>query len=132
MISALSANKNGKRTALEYLINDLFGMIIWSILFYGSNVFMHYGFVNKVMSPVNIALMNTVIRCGNVLALFWFIPQIEKLLMRLIKDSPEDLAEQADFDLLEERLIPYPLLSLSLRSRRFFSAVKTAVRRNSE
>lgn len=44
LISALSANKNGKRTALEYLINDLFGMIIWSILFYGSNLFMHYDF----------------------------------------------------------------------------------------
>lgn len=59
------------------MINDLFGMIIWSILFYGSNIFMQYSFVNEVMSPVNIALMNTAIRCGNVLVLFWFIPQIE-------------------------------------------------------
>ena len=129
LISALSANKNGKRTALEYLINDLFGMIIWSILFYGSNVFIHYDFVNKVMSPVNIALMNTVIRCGNVLALFWFIPQIEKLLMRLIKDSPEDLAEQADFDLLEERLIPYPALAIA-QCHRVMNGMAKKVRNN--
>ena len=129
LISALSANKNGKRTALEYLINDLFGMIIWSILFYGSNVFMHYSFVNKVMSPVNIALMNTAIRCGNVLVLFWFIPQIEKLLMRIVKDSPEDLEEQADFDLLEERLIPYPALAIA-QCHRVMNGMAKKVRNN--
>ena len=129
LISALSANKNGKRTALEYLINDLFGMIIWSILFYGSNVFMQYSFVNKVMSPVNIALMNTAIRCGNVLVLFWFIPQIEKLLMRIVKDSPEDIAEQADFDLLEERLIPYPALAIA-QCHRVMNGMAKKVRNN--
>ena len=129
LISALSANKNGKRTALEYLINDLFGMIIWSILFYGSNLFMHYDFLNKVMSPMNIALMNTAIRCGNVLVLFWFIPQIEKLLMRIVKDSPEDLAEQADFDLLEERLIPYPALAIA-QCHRVMNGMAKKVRNN--
>ena len=81
LISALSANKNGKRTAIEYLLNDVFGMIIWSILFYGANAFIHFTFVNMVMTPVTIALMNTVLRSGAILVLFWFIPQIEKLLM---------------------------------------------------
>ena len=104
-------------------------MIIWSILFYGSNLFMHYDFLNKVMSPINIALMNTAIRCGNVLVLFWFIPQIEKLLMRIVKDSPEDLAEQADFDLLEERLIPYPALAIA-QCHRVMNGMAKKVRNN--
>ena len=34
LISAIGANKNGKRTALVYLLNDTFGMLIWSIAFY--------------------------------------------------------------------------------------------------
>ena len=34
LISAVGANKNGKRTALVYLLNDLFGLILWSIIFY--------------------------------------------------------------------------------------------------
>ena len=129
LISAVSANKNGKRTALEYLLNDVFGMIIWSILFYGSNLFMHYGFINQTMTPVSIALMNTVLRSGAVLVLFWFIPQIEKLLMHLIKDSPEDLAEQADFDLLEERLIPYPALAIA-QCHRVMNGMAKKVRNN--
>ena len=37
---------------------------------------------------------------------------IEKLVFRLIKDDPEDLEEQADFDLLEERFLAYPALAI--------------------
>ena len=37
LISAIGANKNGKRTALVYLINDLFGLILWSVIFYTVN-----------------------------------------------------------------------------------------------
>ena len=31
LLSSIGTNKNGKRTALIYLMNDLFGMIFWSI-----------------------------------------------------------------------------------------------------
>ena len=44
LISAIGANKNGQRTALVYLINDLFGMVIWGTVFYVSNIFVHYPF----------------------------------------------------------------------------------------
>lgn len=37
LISSIGANKNGKRTALIYLLNDLFGMIFWGIVFYAAN-----------------------------------------------------------------------------------------------
>ena len=45
LISAIGANKNGQRTALVYLINDLFGMVIWGTIFYVSNIFIHYPFL---------------------------------------------------------------------------------------
>ena len=44
LISAIGANKNGKRTALVYLINDLFGLIMWSVIFYTVNAFVHFTF----------------------------------------------------------------------------------------
>ena len=34
LLSSIGTNKNGKRTALIYLFNDLFGMLFWSIVFY--------------------------------------------------------------------------------------------------
>ena len=102
LLSSIGTNKNGKRTALIYLLNDLFGMIFWSITFYSVNAFVHFPFMDMTMRPVTIALMNTVFRMATILLLIPFISQFEKLVFRLVKDSPEDLEEQADFELIEE------------------------------
>ena len=52
LISGISANKNGKRTALVYLINDLFGMTFWGIAFYAVNAVVHFTFMDMIMTPV--------------------------------------------------------------------------------
>ena len=113
LISAIGANKNGKRTALVYLLNDLFGLLMWSIIFYTVNAFVHFTFMDMVMTPVSIALLNTVFRVATVVVLFPFIPKIEKLVCILVKDSAEELEDEADFDLLEERLLNYPALAIA-------------------
>ena len=132
LISAIGANKNGQRTALVYLINDLFGMVIWGTVFYVSNIFVHYPFLDMTMSPVAIAIINTAFRAATVCVLFGFIPKIEKLVCKLIKDSPEDLedmADSADFDLLEERLLAYPALAIG-QCRRVLRGMSKNVRKN--
>ncbi len=112
LISSIGANKNGKRTALVYLINDVFGLILWSILFNVGNALLHFTFLDMVMSPFSIALTNSALRFGTIMVLFPFISKIEKLVCYLIKDSAEELADEADFDILEERLINYPALAI--------------------
>lgn len=113
LFSAIGTNKNGKRTALVYLINDLLGMVIWGSTFYVVNLFVHFSFMDQVMNPVLIALLNTVYRILTVLVLAPFIKAIEKLVFRLVKDTKEDQEEQADFDLLEERFLHYPPLAIA-------------------
>ena len=113
LLSSIGTNKNGKRTALIYLLNDLFGMIFWSIVFYSVNAAVHFTFMDMVMSPVNIDLLNSVFRIATILILAPFISKIEKLVFFLIKDTDEDNEEQADFDLLEERFLDYPPLAIS-------------------
>ena len=113
LMSAIGTNKNGKRTALIYLLNDLFGMLFWSIVFYTLNAIFHFKFMNVVMTPVYIALMNTVFRAATICILSPFIKYIEKLVYILIKDDEEDLDEQKDFDLLEERFLNYPPLAIT-------------------
>jgi len=113
LLSSIGTNKNGKRTALIYLLNDLFGMIFWSIVFYSVNAVVHFTFMDMVMSPVSIALLNSVFRIATILILAPFISKIEKLVFFLIKDTDEDNEEQADFDLLEERFLDYPPLAIS-------------------
>ena len=81
LISAIGANKNGKRTALVYLINDLFGLILWSIVFYTVNAIVHFTFMDMIMTPVAIALLNTVFRVATVIVLFPFYFQSRKISM---------------------------------------------------
>ena len=113
LLSSIGTNKNGKRTALIYLLNDLFGMIFWSIVFYTVNAFMHFPFMDMNMRPVTIALMNSVFRMATILVLVPFIGLIEKFVFWLVKDDPEELEDQADFDLLEERFLAYPALAIT-------------------
>ena len=113
LLSSIGTNKNGKRTALIYLLNDLFGMIFWSIVFYSVNAIVHFPFMGEIMSPFRVALLNTVFRLLTILVLAPFIGKIEKLVFFLIKDTDEDNEEQADFDLLEERFLNYPPLAIT-------------------
>ncbi|MBQ1310930.1 MAG: Na/Pi cotransporter family protein [Blautia sp.] len=120
MISSIGANKNGKRTALVYLLDDVFGMLIWAVGFYAVNAVVHFSFLDMKVNPVLIAAVNSIFRIVTVCILFPFIAKIEQLVMFLVKDSEEDLedlADSADFDLLEERLLGLPALALGQTSR---------------
>ena len=90
LISGISANKNGKRTALVYLMNDLFGMTFWGIAFYAVNAVVHFTFMDMIMTPVSVALINTIFRVATVCVLFPFIPKLEALVCRLVKDTKEE------------------------------------------
>ena len=129
LISAIGANKNGKRTALVYLINDLFGLILWSVIFYTVNAFVHFTFMDMTMTPVSIALLNTVFRLATVIVLFPFISKIEKLVCWLVKDNKEDLEDEEDFDLLEERLLNYPALAIA-QCHRVMNGMSKKLRKN--
>ena len=71
-------------------------MLIWSIGFYTINAFVHFDFLDNIMSPVSIALLNTVFRLVTVCVLFPFINKLEKLVCWLVKDSAEELEDEAD------------------------------------
>ena len=132
LISSIGANKNGKRTALIYLLDDLFGMVLWGIVFYSVNAAVHFPFMNMTVNPVIIAAVNTIFRVATVCVLFPFIPKIEQLARFIIKDSAEDLediADSKDFDLLEERLLAYPALAIG-QTNRVVVGMSRKVRKN--
>jgi phosphate:Na+ symporter len=112
LLSSIGTNKNGKRTALVYLAIDLFGMIVCSIVFYTLNAIVHFTFLDVTMTPVYIALLNTAFRTTTVILIFPLTNALEKLVFSVVKDTEEDIEEQADFDLLEERFIAYPALAI--------------------
>ena len=132
MISSISASKNGKRSALVYLLDDVFGMVIWAVVFYSLHAVLHFGFMGVTVNPVLIAAVNSIFRIVTVCILFPFISRIEKLVNILIKDSAEDLEDQAhnaDFNLLDERFLVTPALAIGQSHRAILGMSKT-VRKN--
>ena len=81
------------------------------------------------MSPESIALLNTVFRLVTVCILFPFINKLEKLVCWLVKDSAEELEDEEDFDLLEERMLNYPALAIA-QCHRVMNGMSKKVRKN--
>lgn len=113
LLSAIGTNKDGKRTALIYLLNDTFGMIIWSTIFYTANAIFKFKFLDMVMTPVSVAFLNTGFRMATMFSLLPFMKLLEKLVFVLIKDSEDDDESKADFSLLDEHLLNYPVLAIT-------------------
>lgn len=112
LLSAIGAYTNGKRTAFIYLFNDLFGTIVIATVFYSINAFAHFGFLNMIVDPVIVALINTVFRIVTMCILFPCIPLLEKLVCFIFKDNPEDLEDSRDIEQLEERFLAHPALAI--------------------
>ena len=77
LLSALGANLNGRRTAFMYLLIDVLGVVIWSLVFYTLNAFLHFTFLAVTMNAVSIALMNTLFRLATLVVLFPLIGAME-------------------------------------------------------
>lgn len=119
LLSALGANASGKRTALIYLLVDALGALIFGIIFYSANAIFDFNIMNRTMTMMSIALLNTIFRIVIVILLFPMIGFIEKLVFFVVKEKQDNIAELRDVERLEERFLTHPSLAIE--------QVKTAI-----
>ena len=128
LLSALGANASGKRTSFAYLLIDMLGVIIWSLIFYGINAVHPFTFMSLTLTTVTIALMNTLFRLATVVVLTPFMGLLEKLVCWLIPDDAS-AQEAQDMDRLEERFLQHPALSIE-QSRQVTNSMAVKSRQN--
>lgn len=129
LLSAIGANTSGKRTALVYLFNDLFGAIVWGIAFYAVNAVVDFSFMNATMTPMWIAFINTIFRMATVLVLSPFIKYIEKMVCLVVREKQDDEDDLASIEKLEERFIQYPPIAIE-QSKMVLFAMADKTRKN--
>ena len=112
LISGMGAPRDGKRTAISYLVVEVLRVILFAAVFYGLNAMIHFSFINQTMDMFSIALLNTLFRVSTVIVLAPFIPLIEKLVVKLVPGNPADEEKTRDMDRLEERFLAYPTLAV--------------------
>ena len=112
LLSGMSSPRDGKRTAVSYLVIEVLRVILFAVVFYGLNAILNFSFMHKTVDMFSIALINTLFRVSTVIALAPFIPLIEKLMEKLIPGNPADEEKTRDMDRLEERFLAYPTLAV--------------------
>lgn len=129
LLSSISANTNGRRTAFIYLFNDLIGTFVIANVFYLVNIFVHFDFLDWQMTPVTVALINTVFRATTMLIIFPFIKYMEKLVTWLFKEKPDEVEDRVEMDKLDERFLPNTALAIDT-SKRVVDAMGEKTRKN--
>ena len=129
LLSAMGASADGKRTALSYLVIDLFGVVIVSIIFYAVNAIVNFDFMSRPMTAVSIAFVNTLFRVVIVMILAPMTGLIEKFVSLFVKDDKERLKGLHDMDLLEERFLTHAPLAIE-QSRQVINSMARCVVKN--
>lgn len=95
-LSSVGASKDAKRAAAVHFYFNVLGTTIFMVLFYTSNVFIHYGFLNDVAGPAGIAVVHTTF---NVLATLVLLPLsnvLEFLATKTIRDKADEVEVEHD------------------------------------
>ncbi|MCX4267500.1 MAG: Na/Pi cotransporter family protein [Lachnospiraceae bacterium] len=108
MISAFSANKNGKRAALIHLYFNIIGVLVWLNLFYLLDYFLDFTFVDYAVDMWGIAGIHTIFKVLCVLLFAPFTKQLERLATVSVKDSKEE----ENVILLDDRLMQTPSVAV--------------------
>ena len=128
LLSAIGSSTDGRRSAWFYLATGIFGVLV-AIVFYILNGILDFSFMNRTMTTVSVALVNTIFRAVKVLLLMPLLKPTEKILCRLLPGKAEENADQEAFDRLEERFLAYPPLAIE-QSRLTVDAMATRTREN--
>ena len=128
LLSALSANVNGKRTATVYLIFNLTGALILLVPFYIIHAVVGFDFMDRIANSMGIAIVNTVFKVSATVLLMPFAGLLTKIVEALIPDkSPKEVG--AEESILDPLLLPYPPLALE-QCRKAMEIMSTAAYEN--
>ena len=110
MISAIGANKNGRRAAIVHLYFNIIGVVICLSLFYIANAIFNFAFVSLPIDMWGVAGVHTIFKILSVALIGPFYRQLEKLSILTIRDKKGD--DDETVNLLDERLLATPAFAV--------------------
>ena len=110
MISALGANRNGKRAAVVHLSFNVIGVVAVSVIFYTLNAIINFAFTDIAINAWGVAIVHTLFKLICVVLIGPFYKQLAKLSILIIKDSKDD---QETATLLDDRLLNTPSVAVA-------------------
>ena len=109
MISALGANRNGKRAAVVHLSFNVIGVVLVSVIFYTLNAIINFAFTDIAIDAWGVAIVHTLFKIVCVALIGPFYKQLAKIAMLIIKDSKDD---QETSTLLDDHFLATPSVAV--------------------
>lgn len=104
LLSSVGASKNAKRAAMVHLYFNLIGTILFMIVFYSVNRFIHFAFLREAAGAAGIAVIHSLFNIGATIVLFPFSNLLVKLAEITISDKVSKHAADGEQDDERERI----------------------------
>ena len=129
IISSVGANKNARRASMIHLYFNLIGTILFMVVFYGLNSFLHFTFLSNPATAAGIAVIHSLFNIGCAIVMFPFADGLVKLAMITVKDKGKDSGEQqaeipSELASLDERFLGKPAFAMELCRTAAYSMAK--------
>lgn len=106
MISSVGASKDAKRAAAVHFYFNVIGTVVFMLVFYISNAFVHYAFLPRAANEVGIATIHSIFNIAATIVLLPLSGFLEFLAVKTIKDDDEEEDELSKHDKVLQLLDP--------------------------
>ena len=106
MISSVGASKDAKRAAAVHFYFNVIGTVVFMLVFYISNAFVHYAFLPQAANEVGIATIHSIFNIAATIVLLPLSGFLEFLAVKTIKDDDEEEDELSKHDTVLQLLDP--------------------------
>ena len=116
LLSGVGASKNARRASLIHLYFNLIGTLLFLVVFYTLNSFLHFSFLLTPASAADIAVIHSLFNIGCTIVLFPFSNVLVKLAQLTIPDGKEAAQDTrpAALQALDERFLDRPGFAMNL------------------
>ncbi len=116
IISSIGASKNARRASLIHLYFNLIGTLLFLVVFYTLNSFLHFPFLTQTAGAADIAVIHSLFNVGCTIILFPFSNGLVKLATLTIPDGKETRTDTrpAALQALDERFLDRPGFAMNL------------------
>ena len=116
LLSGVGASKNARRASLIHLYFNLIGTLLFLVVFYTLNSFLHFSFLRTPASAADIAVIHSLFNIGCTIVLFPFSNVLVKLAQLTIPDGKEAAQDTrpAALQALDERFLDRPGFAMNL------------------
>ena len=109
LLSSIGVNRNARRVAVVHVSFNLIGTVVFLVLFFGADMFLHFAFMDAVIDPVGIAMVHSIFNIATTLLLLPFNKQLVKIANVVIKEQ----AGEQKFTFVDSRLLATPSVAIA-------------------